>query len=98
MVHMNDIPAWEYNAERRLKDHLAWRLAYIRGYREPRYPVPAIPLLTVWPSDGYLGCVYIDDLSNGEDDPMMVRGWDFWEGKSMLYWWSERYGMQCEDF
>ena len=25
-----------------LRDHMAWWLAYERGYREPRYQVPAI--------------------------------------------------------
>lgn len=46
MVNMNDIPAWEYRAERRLKDSLAWTFAYSNGYRKPRYPVPAIVVTT----------------------------------------------------
>lgn len=62
-------------------------LEYVLGGIGPNYPVPAIPLQVVWPSEhtGYEGMIYIDSLQHGEDDPMIRCCWDFysenWYGK-----------------
>lgn len=70
-------------------DWVTWTNAYTMGIREANHPLPVIPLQVVWPSDGHLGCVYIDDLRYGEDDPHMVRAWDFWVGKGVVYYWDQ---------
>lgn len=68
-------------------DYKSWSMAYHCGYREGNYPVPAIPLRVVWPSDetksGYKDMIYIDDVSD-PDDPLMVCAWDFWPGPERI--------------
>ena len=56
-----------------------WRKCYERGYREPRFLPPAIPLRVVMNDmyTGYKDMIYIDDVSD-PDDPHMVCAWDFY--------------------
>ena len=87
MVNMNDIPAWEYKAERRLKDSLAWTYAYSNGYRKPRYPVPAIPLEVDWYPDPLI--IISETMPVSEADLKDER---YWRGG----WRSD--GLYDEDF
>lgn len=66
-------------------DATTWRLMYHRGIREANHPVPAIPVNVVW--NGYPDVLYIDDLRYGEDDPQMVRLWDFYKGGRIHSYW-----------
>lgn len=80
-------------------DERTWNGAYLLGYREPRFPVPAVPLRVVWPDTwrivyrninytGYRDMIYIDDVSD-PDDPVMVCAWDFYEGPNRIGKWGE---------
>lgn len=68
-------------------DDVTWGQAYRKGIREPRFPVPVIPLQVVWPDDlnsfGYKDMIYIDDIGH-RDDPVMVCAWDFYEGPNRI--------------
>lgn len=66
-------------------DREMWTLSYHHGYREPRFPVPAIPLQMVWPPMGYDNMIYIDSLQYGEDDPVMRCCWDFYDKNDPHY-------------
>lgn len=76
----------DFNVNTSSADTVMWHAAYSKGYREPNYPVPAIPLLVMYPQniidgcdcEGYADMVYIDDISRGADDPVMVCCWDFY--------------------
>lgn len=67
-------------------DATTWRLMYHQGIKEANYPVPAIIYEAVfpWEQAGYVDLIYVNDLSCGEDDPVLVCCWDFhWNDK----WW-----------
>lgn len=67
---------------------------YYRGGFKPHYPVPAIPLQVRYPDEhpwaapegGYMKMIYIDALNYGDDDPVMVCCWDFFNNN---YWYGK---------
>lgn len=65
-------------------DQDTWIDAYLSGYRQPRYPMPAVPLKVVHCTqhEGYVGIVYIDDVSD-PNDPVIVYGWDNWHKRNI---------------
>jgi len=62
-------------------DQYCERMNYHEARLEPRYPLPAIPLQVAFPWEDYSyeGMIYINALNYGEDDPILVCCWDFYE-------------------
>ena len=61
-------------------DHFTWKECYERGYREPRYPVPAIPIRVGWMPSG------ICEFVNRPYWYVSTRTylWTFWKGLGLL--------------
>jgi hypothetical protein len=57
--------------------------SYACGWSPPNYPVPAIPLNVVMYSDVYIGCMYIERLNYGEDNPVIVYFYDSWNNSAL---------------
>lgn len=57
------------------------RMDYHEAKIEPRWPMPAIIYEAVfpWEDAGYMGMIYVNDLSV-EDDPYLVACWDWFFG------------------
>lgn len=62
------------NLDHASNDYSCWYDAYFKGYRQPNYPVPAIPLEVKY---DYVGCVNIDDVTDPKD-PIIVWVYDSW--------------------
>lgn len=69
-------------------DSTTWHLLYTNGQRQPNHPLPAIIYETVFPWEpyGYIDMIHVNDLSYGEDDPVLVCCWDFY---SLNEWWGK---------
>lgn len=72
--------------DRRHIDKITWDISYKRGYREPRYPVPAVRYEAIfpWEDAGFPHMIYINDIGI-EHDPMIVACWD-WYGDVPVQW------------
>lgn len=70
----------------KMHDYFTWHLAYAKGYRPPRYKLPAIPVKTGYQPSGagvMAGVAYIW-LTSGPD-----RLTTFWKGLGYVEEWYE---------
>lgn len=79
MREVINIAGVDFNLHTSSIDNTTWHMLYATGQRAPHHNLPAIIYEAVfpWQDAGYLGMIYVNDLSYGEDDPILVCCWDF---------------------
>lgn len=94
MREVINIAGVDFNLHTSSIDNTTWHMLYAKGQRAPNHNLPAIIYDAVFPwelgsfRNGYLDMIYVNDLSYGKDDPILVCCWDFYahDLRSQEWW------------